>query len=97
KHEAMLILGEAGVPCGAVLDTGELMSDPTMREREIFVEVDHPVRGKVTIPGWPVKMSQSYVPVKASPLLGAHNTEVYSEWLGLSTRDLDALRKDGVI
>jgi formyl-CoA transferase len=97
KHEAMLILGDAGVPCGAVLDTGELMSDPTMREREIFVEVDHPVRGKVTIPGWPVKMSQSYVPVKASPLLGAHNTEVYSEWLGLSTRDLDTLKKDGVI
>ncbi len=70
KHEAMLILGEAGVPCGAVLDTGELMSDASMRAREIFVEVDHPVRGKVTIPGWPVKMSQSYVPVTASPLLG---------------------------
>ena len=97
KHEAMLILGEAGVPCGAVLDTGELMSDPSMRAREIFVEVDHPVRGKVTIPGWPVKMSQSYVPVTASPLLGAHNAEVYAQWLGLSTRDLDTLKEDGVV
>jgi formyl-CoA transferase len=97
KHEAMQLLGEAGVPCGAVLDTNELMSDPTMRAREIFVEVDHPVRDKVTIPGWPVKMSDSYVPVTASPLLGAHNAEVYAQWLGLSTRDLDALKKDGVI
>jgi formyl-CoA transferase len=97
KHEAMLILGEAGVPCGAVLDTGELMSDASMRAREIFVEVDHPVRGKVTIPGWPVKMSQSYVPVTASPLLGAHNAEVYAQWLGLSTRDLDMLKQDGVV
>jgi formyl-CoA transferase len=95
--EAMLILGEVGVPCGAVLDTGELMSDPSMRAREIFVEVDHPVRGKVTIPGWPVKMSQSYVPVTASPLLGAHNAEVYAQWLGLSTRDLDTLKEDGVV
>ena len=97
KHEAMLILGEAGVPCGAVLDTGELMSDPSMWAREIFVEVDHPVRGKVAIPGWPVKMSQSHVPVTASPLLGVHNTEVYGQWLGLSTRDLDTLKKDGVV
>jgi formyl-CoA transferase len=97
KHEAMLILGEAGVPCGAVLDTSELMSDPSMWAREIFVEVDHPVRGKVTIPGWPVKMSQSYVPVTASPLLGAHNAEVYVQWLGLSTRDLDTLKEDGVV
>jgi formyl-CoA transferase len=97
KHEAMLILGEAGVPCGAVLDTGELMSDPSMWAREIFVEVDHPVRGKVTIPGWPVKMSQSHVPVTASPLLGAHNAEVYAQWLGLSTRDLDTLKEDGVV
>jgi formyl-CoA transferase len=97
KHEAMMILGDAGVPCGAVLDTGELVNDPGMRAREIFVEVDHPVRGKVTIPGWPVKMSQSRVPVTASPLLGAHNAEVYAEWLGLSRDDLDTLKKDGVV
>jgi formyl-CoA transferase len=97
KHEAMRILGDAGVPCGAVFDTGELMRDPGMRAREIFVEVDHPVRGKVTIPGWPVKMSHSHVPVTASPLLGAHNGEVYGQWLGLSRSDLDTLKKDGVV
>ena len=73
------------------------MSDPTMRAREIFVEVDHPVRGKVTIPGWPVKMSESYVPVTASPMLGADNAEVYAEWLGLSKGDLDALKEEGVV
>jgi formyl-CoA transferase len=97
KHEAMRILGDAGVPCGAVLDTGELVNDPGMRAREIFVEVDHPVRGKVTIPGWPVKMSHSHVPVTASPLLGAHNAEVYAAWLGLSRDDLETLKKDGVV
>jgi formyl-CoA transferase len=42
-------------------------------------------------------MSDSYVPVTASPLLGAHNAEVYARWLGLSTDDLDALKKDGVV
>ncbi|MBS0243972.1 MAG: CoA transferase, partial [Proteobacteria bacterium] len=96
KHDAMQKLGAAGVPCGAVMDTKELSEDPTMLKREIFVDVDHPVRGKVRIPGWPVKMTDSYVPVKASPILGADNANVYSEWLGLSKSDLEALKKDGV-
>ena len=72
-------------------------NDATMREREIFVEVDHPVRGKVVIPGWPVKLSDSHVAVTSSPLLGADNADIYGEWLGLSKADLEALKKDQVI
>ena len=85
------------VPCGAVLDTSELMGDQTMRDREIFVDIDHPVRGKVTIPGWPVKMTDSYVAVTSSPILGADNAAVFSEWLGLSKPDIDALKSEGVV
>jgi formyl-CoA transferase len=97
KFEAMEKLGAMGVPCGAVMDTKELSDEPSMREREIFAEIDHPVRGKLTIPGWPVKMSDSYVKVTASPLLGADNTDVYNEILGLSKSDLDSLKKEGVV
>ena len=97
KFEAMEKLGAAGVPCGAVMDTKELSDDPSMREREIFAEIDHPVRGKIVIPGWPVKMSDSYVKVTASPVLGAHTHEVLGEMLGLSKADVDALKKDGVV
>ncbi len=97
KREVMETLGTAGVPAGAVFDTLELSEDPTMREREVFVTVHHPVRGAVTIPGWPVKMSASYVPVTAAPLLGADNDEVYGGWLNTSPEELSALKKDGVI
>ncbi len=97
KHEAMQKLGSAGVPCGAVMDTKELSDDPSMREREIFAEIDHPVRGKLVIPGWPVKMSDSYVKVTASPILGADNEVIYADWLGLSKSDLAALKKEGVV
>ena len=97
KREVMETLGAAGVPAGAVFDTMELSQDPSMRAREIFVTVHHPVRGELTMPGWPVKMSASYVPVTAAPLLGADNEAVYGAWLDYTPQQLAALKEDGVI
>jgi formyl-CoA transferase len=97
KFEAMELLGAKGVPCGAVMDTKELSEDPTMRQRNVFAEVDHPIRGKIVIPGWPVQMSESKVKITASPILGADNADVYGEWLGLSKGDLEQLKKEGVV
>ena len=87
------MLQGAGVPAGAVLDTQELSEDPHLRKRGMFATIDHPTRGTLTIPGFPVKMSDSQVPVRCSPLLGAHTEEVLAEWLGLSPNEIDELRK----
>ncbi len=97
KHEAMKLLGDAGVPVGAVLTTEELMEDPYLRERGMFVPIQHPHRGEMVVPGWPVRMSGSPTQIKRSPLLGEHNSEVYAEWLGMDGRDLVPLRAEGVI
>ncbi|MDH3600679.1 MAG: CoA transferase [Candidatus Tectomicrobia bacterium] len=97
KQEVMQILGDAGVPAGAVYDTLEITEDPALQQREMVVTVDHPKRGKFTLPGWPVKMSDSYVEVDRSPLLGEHNAEVYAEWLGLTAQDLDDLKGQDAI
>ncbi len=97
KQEVMQILGDAGVPAGAVYDTMELTQDPALQQREMIVTVDHPQRGKFTLPGWPVKMSDSYVRVERSPLLGEHNAEVYATWLGFTAGDLEDLKAQDVI
>ena len=91
------VLGDAGVPAGAVYDTMEITQDPAIQQREMVVTVDHPKRGQFTLPGWPVKMSDSHVPVDRSPLLGEHNAEIYAEWLGLTARDLEDLKAQAVI
>ena len=97
KQEVMKILGEAGVPCGAVLDSVELLNDPHMKERGMVVTVKHPVRGDFTMPGCPVRLEHSPVDVKSAPLHGEHNAEVYREYLGLDAADLESLKSEGIV
>jgi len=97
KHEVMKILGDAGVPCGKVLDTLELFDDPHLRERGMMPTIQHPTRGEFTMPGCPVKLEDSSVPITSAPLLGEHNREVYAEYLGIGAEELDRLKSEGVI
>jgi formyl-CoA transferase len=96
KHEVMKILAGAGVPCGACLDTGEVLADPHLREREMIVEVDHPVRGRYVTVGNPIKLSAAPTRITPSPLLGQHREEILRE-LGYTEADIAALAKDGAI
>ncbi|MFM9972839.1 MAG: CoA transferase [Burkholderiales bacterium] len=97
KREVMKMLGEAGVAAGAVFDTKDLSEDAHLRKRGLFVTVQHPVRGDFTMPGFPVKMSDSHVPVTCAPMLGAQNDEVYGEMLGLSREQVAELHSKKII
>ena len=97
KEEVMQAIAGAGVPCGAVFNTLELMHDPDLHARGIMTKIDHPQRGDVNVAGWPIKMSDSYVPVKSSPLLGADNEAIYGEWLGYSKGKVRDMRERKVI
>jgi formyl-CoA transferase len=97
KHEAMEIIGAAGIPAGAVLDTMELTNDPTFEQRGIMQTIDHPVVGPFKMVAWPVRFSGSPPPVKPAPLLGANNSDVLTNWLGLSSDQVSSLHGDSII
>src|SRR5215471_8900178 len=96
KHEAMRLIGAAGVPAGAVLDTGDLLAEPSFEARGIIQTMQHP-NGTLRMPAFPVRFDGAPAPVKSAPLLGQHTAEVFGEWLGMSAADIDGLRSDGVV
>jgi crotonobetainyl-CoA:carnitine CoA-transferase CaiB-like acyl-CoA transferase len=97
KHDAMRILGAAGIPAGAVLDTGELIADPSFERRGIMQTIRHPTIGDYKMPAWPVRFGGRPPPVAPAPLLGADSEAVLHDWLGLDAGAIGALRADKVI
>jgi crotonobetainyl-CoA:carnitine CoA-transferase CaiB-like acyl-CoA transferase len=96
--EVVETLAETGIPVAPVLNLDEVMENEQALHREMFVKVDHPTLGETTLPGFPIKFSETKGDVTTpAPLLGQYNSEVYSKLLGLSEDEIETLRKDGVI
>jgi formyl-CoA transferase len=97
KWDVLAKLNEHNVPCGPILSTKEIIEDPSLVDNEMVVSVEHPERGTFRTVGCPIKLSDSPVTVKTSPLLGQHNDDVFVGELGLNAGELAGLRKDGVV
>ena len=93
----MRLMGEAGVPCGACQDTGEVLADPHLKAREMIVDVEHPQRGTYQTVGCPIKLSDSPVAVSRPPLLGEHTEALLGSLCGVGPEDMKQLRKNGVV
>lgn len=98
KHEVVATLNAASIAVSPVLDFGEIVQEPHFRERESVCEVAHPTAGALTHYGVAPKFAKTPARVHlAAPLLGQHNAEVYSSWLGYDEAILAELRQEGVI
>ena len=97
KYDAMKVVGESGIPAGAVLDTDELNSDITFEERGVMQTMVHPVHRPFKMPAWPVRVDGKATRLTASPMLGEHTDEVISDWLGLNDAAIATLKTDGAV
>ena len=97
KYEVWETLGAAGVPSGAVLDSGDLFQDQHLRARNMIRTVVHPERGAWEFIAPPIHLSDSDVELEHAPLLGQHTAEVLEQELGLVGVALEALRHSGAI
>jgi formyl-CoA transferase len=84
-----------GIPAGPIYNYSQALDSEHARHRQMVMEIDHPIEGKVRSIGFPVKMSGTPQQVRrAPPLLGEHNEEILSE-LGLGPDTLERLKAGG--
>ncbi len=73
-------INAAGVPCGPVLDIGQVFSDPQVLARKMLVELPHPEVGTDKTTGLPIDLSDTPGAIKRPPpLLGQHTREILTE------------------
>ena len=85
------------IPCGPINDYQEVMNDPHVQSRDMVVETEHPILGRIKTLGTPIKMSESpLTPGRPAPLLGQHTEEVL-RLAGYNDEELTTLRNDGAI
>ncbi len=91
-------LWQQGIPAGPINNLAQTLTHPQTLAREMVVEVDHPVAGKTSLTGVPVKLSETPGGVHSPPpLLGEHTEEVLRDTLGRTDEEIAQLREAGVI
>jgi crotonobetainyl-CoA:carnitine CoA-transferase CaiB-like acyl-CoA transferase len=82
----------AGIPSGPINDYAQVFADPQVAARDMVVEVDHPVLGRLRGLGSPVKMSATPLdPRRRAPCLGEHTDEVLRT-VGIADEQLREMR-----
>jgi len=97
-YEVMEILQSAEVAAAPSLSLDELLDDPHLRQRGLFLEIGHPVMGtgiQSRLPWRPGScFDGSY---QSPPLLGEHNNYVFHQLLGMSEDEISSLVQRHVI
>jgi formyl-CoA transferase len=92
------VLAAAGVPCGPVNRISDIFADEQFAARDMLVPVHDDDFGTVTVPGVVPKLSRTPGVLKwTGAALGAHNSYVYEQVLGLSRAEVEDLGRSGVI
>lgn len=98
RDEIFAATGAHRVPSAPVRDLREVLNNTHMKARGMLEEIDHPLLGRITVPGSPLRYHGTpQTPATPSPAIGQDNVEVYGEMLGLTADDVEALRREGAL
>lgn len=97
-EDALSLLEKAGIANSKILSIREAIEHPQIKAREMMVEIDHPVLGKVPTVNSPFRLKHSWAGLEGlPPELGEHNEEVVVALAGYSPEEIRELEKEGVL
>ena len=86
------------VMCAPVNNIKQVTSDPHVLGREMILDVEHSRLGKLKVVGTPMNFSRTPCRLeKASPDLGEHTAEVLSGLIGMSGKEIQALKESKAV
>lgn len=70
---------ENNIPCGPIQNLEQVVNDPQLNARNMFIDYEHPVAGPIRMINNPLKLSRTPVSVRHHPPeAGEHNDEILS-------------------
>ena len=97
RNEWYDVLTKADVCVGKVYEPEEMAADPQVQARDMIVELEHPVHGKIKQFGLPIKLSETPGAARTpAPHTGEHTDAVLRE-LGVTDQDIKGLRDRKVV
>jgi len=91
------LIEQQGIPCGKVRTVKEALELEQTKAREMVVEINDKLRGKIKLLGIPTKMSLTPGAIRLMPpFLGEHTEEVMKE-LGYSEKQVQQLENKNII
>jgi CoA:oxalate CoA-transferase len=85
-------------PIAPVNTAADIYHSEQFKARNFFVEMKHPKVGKIPFPSSSFRFSKTpWKLLRAAPLLGEHNEEIYGRHLGISKEELANLKNKGII
>jgi crotonobetainyl-CoA:carnitine CoA-transferase CaiB-like acyl-CoA transferase len=95
-EEAMKALGECQCPAGPIYDAEDMLKDPHFQARGMFEDITTPTGLKFKIPAMVPKLVDTPGNTEwCGPEVGAHTSQVLSEYLGYDEAKIARLREEG--
>lgn len=96
--EVLRITREGGVPCGPLFSIADIFEDPQYKARNNLLKINDPRAGELVLPG-PLPLMSDTPPTfrHAGRALGADNTQIYADLLGLSSEAIEKYAASGII
>ena len=85
------------VPFAPVNTVAQAMADPQILARDMIVEMEHPVAGRMKVLGSPIRMPGAQMKYMRAPYLGEHTREVLGDLLGMGSGELEDLREKNIV
>lgn len=96
--DALGLLEEAGIVNARILSVPEAIAHPQIKARQMMVEIDHPVLGKVPVINSPFRLKNSTAGLTGlPPEIGEHNAEILTRLGGYALAEVETLETEGIL